>query len=267
MKREIFTTALFSFVLVLLFILLIKPFSTDTLSTQGLIAYALAAATASTVAVCLSLFVTWRLMKFSVARYGYWGRMIVGLLIVPQLIVIVSVLNMVAFDCTTYQILDRMLPITRNILVITVVVFVFDYFLYRTFLNKRRDVSLADVERNIKEQQEGLVLSGRVYLSETVSAEAKNLIYCVYDGYYTKVYYIDDKGAVKTRDIPISLEAFVKKYQSDIPTLIQCHTKYALNTMYLEHILRNWFGKLSLKLRIVKVSIPCSLKMLLEEHK
>lgn len=267
MKREIFTSAGFTFLLVLAFILVLKPFNTDTLSMSGLFAYGLAAATISTIAVCLAIFVTWRWLMLSEEKYGYWGRVAIGVMVIPQILVGIALLNMVAFDSTWYQLIDRMIPITRNVLLITVAVFAFDYVLYRTIRNKSKNSNIRAIENRIKEQQEGLEITGRVSLSPTIETDAKNVIYCVFDGYYTKVYYITDKGTIKTRDIPVNVEGIIKELQPYIPTLIQCTKKHGVNTIYMESLNRNWFGKITMKLKVVKCSIPCMREYLSEYEK
>lgn len=256
MKKNIFTSAFFSFVLVVAFLAICKPFRIAELSTGAMWAYVLTAGTISMIAVILSILATWKWLKLSSEKFGYWGRFAIGMMVLPQLIVGLSVLQSIAFDSTTYELLENMGRLAVEILVITLIVFVFDYTLYRNIMVKKRKEYLRKKSQDLSTANASGGRHNEVKLTDRLSVDLYNILYAFYDGYYLRVHYIDDENNQRSKEIHVTIDTFLHVHQPKNPELTQCHTNYLVNTSKIIEIKMNWFGKYTLSLKNSTKPIP-----------
>lgn len=259
MKKNIFTSAFFSFVIVVAFLIIFKPFRIAELSTSAMWAYVLSAGTISMVAVILSIIATWKWLKLSSGKIGYWGRLSIGLMVIPQLIVGLSVLQSVAFNSTTYELLNNLGRLTVVILTITVFVFIFDYCLYRTNKVNERKEYLRKKSLNLCSANAQGGRHNEVKLTDRLTVDLHNIFFAFYDGYYLRVHYVDDDNNQRSKEIHVTIETFLHVHQPNNPELQQCHTKYLVNTSKIIEIKMNWFGKYSLSLKNTTKAIPVAM--------
>ncbi|MDO4462309.1 MAG: hypothetical protein Q4C30_07435 [Bacteroidia bacterium] len=259
MKKEIFYSAIFTFFIVLAFIFILQPGRVSELPIGNLSLYALACATVSTTAVCLAILASWKWLKLSRKRYGYWGRLSIGIITVPQLIVGICILNAITFDATPYQLMDNALQMSQNVLAITIAVFVFDYIVYRTRRNKEKRQRINQHVTLFKKEIENTATEQLISITPSIIVETSKILYASYDGYYTKIVYLDNNNKIKTRDIPIEIEKYIESVRHIIPTLIQCHKKYAINTIHMISIKMNWFGILRIHLKHTDFRVPANI--------
>lgn len=260
MKKEIFTSAGVTFIVVFTFITIMRPSRIAELSSMGIVAYALVCALISTISVCLAIVASWKWLKLSRKRLGYWGRTAIGVITIPQLIVGISVLNAIAFDATPYQIMENAFKLTRNILIITLIIFLFDYINYRTHRNKEKRQRINKQVTLYKKYIQNTVMEQLIPITPTILVEANNILYASYDGYYTKVVYLDKEKNIKTRDIPVELERYIDSIKGLVPTFVQCHKRYAVNAIHMISIKMNWFGILRIHMKHTDFHIPANVE-------
>lgn len=256
MKKNVFTSAFFSFVVVVAFLAICKPFRISELSTSAMWAYVLSAGTISMLAVVLSILATWKWLKLSSEKYGYWGRFAIGMMVVPQLIVGLSILQSIAFDSTSYELMRNMGRLTLEIVLITVVVFVFDYWIYRTNIVKQRRNTLKEIGSELHYQNANGGRHNEVKLTDRLSVDLYNILFAFYDGYYLRVHYLDDENKNRTKEIHVTIETFLHVHQPKNPELQQCHAKYLVNKSKINEIKMSWFGKYSLSVFNASNEIP-----------
>lgn len=256
MKKNIFTSAFFSFVLVVAFLAIFKPFRIGELSTSAMWAYVLSAGTISMIAVILAILATWKWLKLSSEKFGYWGRFAIGMMVIPQIIVGMSVLQSIAFGSTTYELLENMGRLAIEIIIITIVVFIFDYYLYRSSRVNKRKVYLRKKSLELSTTNASGGRHNEVKLTDRLSVDLHSILYAFYDGYYLRVHYIDDENNQRSKEIHVTIETFLHVHQPKNPELTQCHPNYLVNTSKIMEIKMNWFGKYTLSLKNTTKPIP-----------